>query len=442
MEVPSRVKWMKDLLPEFHVYFTFLKKVARHEFRKTWYKRITTPILEDKDLFKRSIWEWTDVVDKEMYSVIDKRGRELVMRPESTASVMRAYIQADMQSQPQPVHLYYIDPHFRYDRPQKWRYREFWQIWWEVIWEDDPIIDAQSIFRGYNILKDCGLENWLDFKVKINSIGQPKEREKYRELLKDFYSNKTHIICSDCNHRLDSNPMRLLDCKKEDCVILREQAPKISESLKKDSKEHYAKVKRYLDIMEVPYEEDPFLVRWLDYYSHSVWEFVSWESKSQNAFWGGWRYDGLSKAIWHNTEIPGVWFALWVERIIEAMFEKWIQIRDKDKINLYFIQVWDEAKEKVITLALESRKRWINTLTSLWTPSLKTQLKKANRIGAKYVVIIWIMEAKNWKCQVKDMEKWTQIEMKQDEVINYIIGKIGQAELDFYSPSKDFIIKQ
>lgn len=441
MEVPSRVKWMKDLLPDFHKYFTFLKKVARHEFRKTWFKRITTPILEQKELFVRSIWEGTDVVDKEIYNLVDKRGRDLVMKPESTAAVMRAYIQSDMQSQPQPVYLYYIEPHFRYDRPQKGRYREFWQIWGEIIWEDDPILDAQAIFRGYNVLEKSGLDEGKDFKVAINSIWTLKDREKFKQALKDFYENKTNILCHDCKSRLETNPLRLLDCKQEDCTILKAEAPNIQSFFKKDSAEHYVKVKRYLDLMGVKYEENPFLVRGLDYYSHTVWEFVSWEDKSQNAFGGWWRYDWLAKAIGHNSEIPAVWFALWVERIIEAMYAKWIRIRDKDEISLYFIQSWDDAKEVVIPLAIEARKKGINTLTSLWTPSLKNQLKKANRIWARYVAIIGLMEAKNWTCQVKDMEAWTQEEVKQSNLIDYIIWKIGEDNLDFYSPSRDFMVR-
>ena len=439
--MPSRVRWMKDLLPDFHKYFTFLKKVARHEFRKTWFKRITTPVLEKKELFVRSIWEWTDVVDKEMYNVLDKRGRDLVMKPESTAAVMRSYIQSDMQSQPQPVYLYYIEPHFRYDRPQKWRYREFWQIWGEIIWENDPILDAQAIFRWYNILTNAWLEETKDFKVQINSIWTSKDREKFKLSLQDFYENKKHILCEDCKSRLHTNPLRLLDCKKEDCSILKAEAPEITSFFKKDSTEHYAKLKKYLDLMEVPYEENKFLVRWLDYYSHTVWEFVSWETKSQNAYGWGWRYDWLAKAIWHNSEIPAVGFALWVERIIEAMFEKWVRIRDKDDISLYFIQSWDDAKEVVIPLAIEARKRWINTLTSLWTPSLKNQLKKADRIWARYVAIIWMMEAKNWTCQIKDMQAWTQEEVKQSELIDYIISKIWEENLDFYSPARDLMIK-
>lgn len=433
---------MKDFLPDYHRYFAFLKKVSRHELRKNGFRRITTPILEKKELFVNSIGTWTDVVDNEMYDVIDKKGRALVMKPESTAWIMRAYINAWLQELPQPVYFYYIEPNFRYDRPQKGRYREFWQIWAEVIWEEDPILDAQCMAIGYNILKWV----WLTddrFKLKINSIWNHKDRDKFKEALTDFYSNKSHILCDCCKKRLETNVLRILDCKEEDCKILNAEAPVITKFFKKDSKSHYAKVKEYLDIMGVPYEEDNTLVRGLDYYCHTVWEFISTaSSNSQSSLGGGWRYDTLSTAIGADKEVPGVGFALWVERVIEAIFKKWVRIKNKDEINLYFIQLGDEAKKVVLPLSMEARKRWINTLASLWTPSLKEQLKKASKIWARYVVMIWLMEAKNGLCQVKDMEAWTQEEVKQEELIDYIIDKIWEENLDFYSPSKDFIMKK
>lgn len=431
---------MKDVLPEDHKYLTFLKKVARHEFRKNGFKRISTPVLEKKELFVKSIWEGTDVVDKEMFEIIDKKWRSLVMRPECTAWVMRAYINADLQSEPQPVYLYYMEPQFRYDRPQKWRYREFYQIWAEAIWESDPVLDALLILRWYMILNKVGLE-W-DFKIKLNSIWNSKEREKYREALRDFYENKRWVLCKDCQRRMDWNILRLLDCKNEDCQILKAQAPQITKFFKKASKEHYAKVKEYLEIMEVPYEEDHTLVRWLDYYCHSVWEYVSASTTSQNAFWWGGRYDGLAEAIGNKKEIPAVWFALWAERIIEAIQEKWLKIKDKDKISLYFIQLWEEAKKLVLPLAIKARAKWVNTQASLGSPSLKTQLKKANRLNAKYVAIVGIMEARNGVAQVKDMEAWTQEEVKLENLLDYIIEKIWEENLDFYSPSRDWIIEE
>lgn len=438
MEIPKKVRWMQDILPDEQLYTTFLKKVFRHEFRKNWFKRISTPVLEQKALFTSAIWAWTDVIDKEMYNLIDKKGRELVLKPESTAPIMRAYLENDLLSESQPVSLYYIEPHFRYDRPQKWRYRQFYQIWAEVIWELDPIIDAQLIYITYTTLNKIWLK-W-DFKVKLNSIWTLKDRQKYIEELTSFYENKKHLLSEDGLRKLESNPLRLLDTKVEDEKILAEQSPKITDFFKKDSKEHYKKVKEYLDLFWVPYEEDHKLVRWLDYYCHTVWEFVDDSGRSQDAFGWGWRYDALSAKIGHKKEIPAVWFAMWMERLVQALKDKEIKIKDKDKIDLYFIQLWDDAKKAVLPLTIQARESWVNTLASLWTPSLKVQMKKANKINAKFVVIVGIMEAKTWIYQVRDMENGTQEEVKREELIKYIISKIWNEKLDFYCPAKDLVM--
>lgn len=439
MEAIKKVRGMQDILPDAHLYHTFLKKVFRHELRKNGFKRITTPVLEHKELFTGALGSGTDIIDKEMYNLVDRKDRELVLKPESTAPIMRAYIENDMQSEPQPVFLYYVEPHFRYDRPQKGRFRQFFQVGAEIIWEADPILDAQLIYIGYRVLNKIGLE-W-DFKIKINSIGTAKDRQKYLEELTSFYENKKHLLSAEALKKLESNPLRLLDTKVEDEIILANEAPKITKFLKKDSKEHYTKVKEYLDILWVPYEEDHKLVRGLDYYTHTVWEFVDNSGRSQDAFgWGG-RYDMLSKKIWHNDEIPAVWFAMWMERLTDALMDKGIKVKNKDRIDLYFIQLWDEAKKIVLPLTLAAREAGINTLASLGTPSLKAQMKKANRLNARYVVMVWIMEASSGIYQVRDMLLWTQEEVKKDNLIEYVKGKVGQNGLDFYCPAKDFMLK-
>ena len=439
MEVPAKVRGMQDILPDRHNYFTFLKKVFRHEFRKNWFRRITTPILESKEVFTRTVWEGTDIVDKEMYSLVDKKWRELVLKPETTAWVMRAYLQNDMLSHPQPVYLYYVEPHFRYDRPQKWRYRQHYQFWAEIIWELDPILDAQLIYLWYKTFNAIWLE-W-DFKIKINSIWLKKERDKYIDELKAFYEDKKHLLSEDALRKLELNPLRLLDTKIEDEIILADNAPKMTSFLKKKSKEHYTKVKEYLDILEVPYEEDHKLVRWLDYYCHTVWEFVDDSGRSQNSFWWWGRYDGLSKAMWYKEEVPAVGMGIWAERLIEAIQDKWVKIRNKDEIDLYFVQLWDEAKKVVLPLSLEAREKWVNTMVSLWTPSLGTQMKKANRIWAKFVVMVWVMEARNGIFQVRNMIEWTQEEVKKEDLIDYIISKIWEDKLDFYCPVRDLVVE-
>lgn len=440
MEAPKKVRGMQDILPEAHLYHTLLKKVFRHEFRKNGFKRISTPILEHKELFTGALWEGTDIIDKEMYTLTDRKGRELVLKPETTAPVMRAYIENDMQSEPQPVFLYYVEPHFRYDRPQKWRYRQHFQVGAEIIGESDPILDAQLIYIGYKVLNKLGLE-W-DFTVKINSIGTTKDRQKYLDELKAFYENKKHILSEDALRKLETNPLRLLDTKIEDEIILANEAPKITKYLKKESKEHYQKVKEYLDILWVPYQEDHKLVRGLDYYTHTVWEFTGNSGSNQGSF-GGWgRYDLLSKKIGHPEEIPAVGMGMGMERLAEALMEKWIQVKNKDKIDLYFIQLGDEAKKIVLPLTLEAREAGINTLASLGTPSLKAQMKKANRLNARYVVMVWIMEASSGIYQVRDMIEWTQEEVRKENLIEYIKNKVWEDWLDFYCPARDLIVKE
>lgn len=439
MEIPPRVRGMQDIFGEYQRYFTFLKKVARHEFRTNGFTRITTPILEMKSLITHSTGDSSDIVTKEMFDFTDKGGREVVMKPESTPGVMRAYLEY-MMEEPQPVYLYYIEPHFRYDRPQKWRYRQFHQVGAEIIGEEDPILDAKAIYIMAQILDGLGLAG--TYTVKINSLGVAKEREKYLLELQSFFENKKHLLDEVDLARLEKNPLRLLDSKNEDIKELLKIAPKMTDFLKKDSLEFYNKVKEYLDILGVKYVEDHTLVRGLDYYSHTVWELVDGSGRTQDAFGGGGRYDGLAKSIGYKTEVPAVGFAFGAERLIETMIERWVQLRNKDKIHLYIMQLGDEAKKLALPLNIEARRKGLNSLLGLGTPSIKVQLKKANRVGARFVIVIGIMEAKKWVCQLKDMDKWTQIEISLDKVLDAVITEVGTDALSFYHPSRDFIITE
>ncbi|MBC7503464.1 histidine--tRNA ligase [Candidatus Gracilibacteria bacterium] len=437
MEIPPRVRGMQDIFGEYQRYFTFLKKVARHEFRTNGFTRITTPILELKTLITHSTGDGSDIVTKEMFDFTDKGGREVVMKPESTPGVMRAYLE-HMTLEPQPVYLYYIEPHFRYDRPQKGRYRQFHQIGAEIIGEIDPILDAKAIYIMAQILDGLGLAG--TYTVKINSLGIPKEREKYLIELASFFENKKHLLDETDLARLDKNPLRLLDSKNADVKELLKVAPKMIDFLKKDSLEFYTKVKEYLDILGVKYEEDHTLVRGLDYYSHTVWELVDGSGRTQDAFGGGGRYDGLAKSIGYKTEVPAVGFAFGAERLIEAMIERGVQLKNKDKIHLYIMQLGDEAKKLALPLNIEARRKGLNSLLGLGTPSIKVQLKKANRVGARFVIVIGIMEAKKGICQLKDMDKGTQVEISLDQVLDTVIAEVGTDSLSFYHPSRDFII--
>lgn len=437
MELPNRVRGTQDIFGEYQRYFTFLKKLARHEFRTNGFTRISTPILESKELITRSSGASSDVVSKEMYEVIDKGGRELVMKPESTAGVMRAYLDA-MQSEAQPVYLYYIEPHFRYDRPQKGRFRQFHQIGAEIIGEEDPILDAKSIHIMKSLMDAAGLAG--TYKIKINSLGVEKEREKYILELQNFFENKKHLLDETDLNRLATNPLRILDSKNEDVKELLKIAPKITDFLKGDSKKFYDNVKEYLSILGVEFEEDPTLVRGLDYYSHTVWEFVDGSGRTQDAFGGGGRYNTLSQKIGHKKEIPAVGFALGVERLIDAMMSHGVTLKNKDSIHLHIVQLGDDAKKLALPLNLKSREKGLNSLLSLGTPSIKVQLKKANQVGARFVAIIGVMEAKKGVCQLKDMEKGTQEEFALDDVIDFVVNEVGAENLSLYHPSQDWVI--
>lgn len=436
--VPQKVRGMQDIFGEYQRYFNFLKKVARHEFRKNGFTRISTPIVEMQELIVRSAGIGSDVVSKEMYAFQDRKGRELVLKPESTAGVMRAYLE-NFLDEPQPVYLYYIEPHFRYDRPQKGRYRQFHQVGAEIIGEIDPVLDAKMIHIGCSILDNIGLAG--RYKLKINSLGVTKEREKYVQELQSFFEARAHLLDETDLARLRANPLRILDSKNEDVKELLKVAPKMADFLKKESKEFYSKVKAYLDVLGIAYEEDHTLVRGLDYYSHTVWEWVDGSGRTQDAYGGGGRYDDLSKNIGHKESVPAVGFAMGAERLIETLMDTGVKLRNKDAIHLYFIQLGEDATKIILPLSIEARNRGINSMLSLGTPSLKVQMKKANRLGARYVAIVGIMEAKKGICQLKDMLNGTQEELKLSELLDRVVSNIDAKQLDFYSPMKDFVIE-
>jgi len=428
---------MQDIFGEYQRYFSFITKVAEHEFTKNGFNRISTPIVERVELIRRSLGEGTDVVSKEMYTFLDRKDRELVLKPESTAGIMRAYLE-ELLNEPQPVNLFYFEPHFRYERPQKGRYRQFHQLGAEVIGELDPVIDARLIFIGKNILDSIGLKG--QYTIKINSIGVGKEREKFIEELTSFFANKKHLLDETDLRRLETNPLRILDTKNADTKELLKHAPKITDFLKGDSLAFYTKCKEYLNLMNVEFEEDPTLVRGLDYYCHTVWEFVDNSGRSQDALLGGGRYNELAKMIGNKTEVPSSGFASGIERLIDHMIEAGVTLKNVDALDVYFIQLGEEAKKVCLNLSLEARILGLKSLCSLGAVSVKTQLKKANKLEARFVVIVGIMEAKKGVCQLKDMAQGTQTELPIDKLFDLLLEKIGTKNLDFYNPGEEIRI--
>ena len=434
MEVPQKVRGTQDWFGEQQRYYTFIKKVSRHIFRHFGFTRISTPVMEMRDLIVRSVGAHTDVVSKELYEFQDKKGRDLVLKPESTAGVMRAYLENFTQD-PQPVYLFYIEPHFRYDRPQKGRYRQFHQIGSEIIGERDPVLDAENIHMAVKILADCGIGD--KFTLKINTLGNAKEREAYVTELQAFFRGKSHLLDEIDQARVENNPLRILDSKNPDVREILPFAPKLQDFMKKDSIAYYQSVKEYLDILKIKYVEDSTLVRGLDYYCDVVFECVDNSGRTQDSFCGGGRYDDLATSLGSKNPVPAAGFAIGVERLIDAMVEDGLSVLNKDTIDLYFIQVGEEAKKLALPLSIKARDMGLNILASFGSPSMKTQLKKANHLKAKYVAIIGIMEARRGVCQLKNMVKGTQKEIKLDELLEHMVELIGEKNLDFYDPKKE-----
>lgn len=424
-----------DTLPDDHAYFTVIKKVIRHRARQAGFRRISTPAFEYKNLFVRSIGDVSDIIEKELYTFKTKKdGEELALKPEGTASIVRAYIQHGMNQLPQPVELYYIEPFFRHDRPQKGRYRQFHQFGFEVIGESDPGIDAQVIQLAQLIHEDLRIANRL--KLQINTIGCPKCREKYTEQLKDYYIGKERSLCKACVRRLEENPLRLLDCKEEDCQILAENAPKFENEICDDCKDHHKKVLELLNAVGIEYNENRNLVRGLDYYTRTVFEFWDENEGAQNAVGGGGRYDELVGQL-GGTPTAACGYSGGVERVITLMQEENLVAPDKDQIDIFVAQLGFEAKKVAVQLLTDLREEGIHALGALGKASMKDQLGKADKFGVKYALILGEVEVREGKAILRDMHAGTQEVIPLGKAVAQVVRKIGKKNLDTYDPGKE-----
>lgn len=426
-------KGVHDILPKDHEYHTYIKKVVRHRCRQAGFRRITTPIFEYTDVFTRSIGEASDIVSKEMYTFKDRKGRSLTLRPEGTAGVVRSYIQHGMNSLPQPVELYYIEPFFRYDRPQKGRYRQFWQFGLEIIGESDPALDAQIIFLSNKILEDLGIAQL--FTIQLNSIGSSEDRQNYAQTLRDYYYGKERYLSPEDKARLEKNPLRILDSKHEDTVILNQSAPKMEDFLSQESKEYHEELKSYLDELGLEYHDNPHLVRGLDYYTKTVFEFWDRTDGAQNAIGGGGRYDGLMELM-GGQPTPACGFAAGMERIIANMKREKIRVPQKDDLHVFVAQLGGEAKKKCLPLIAELRDNGIKTMGALGKGAIKTQLRLADKFKVPYTVIIGITEVREGTAIVRDMKVGTQKTLPLNKVVSEIIRLIGDENRDMYSPGE------
>lgn len=426
-------KGVHDILPNDHRYYTYIKKVVRHRCRQAGYKRISTPTFEFTEVFTRGIGDSSDIVSKEMYTFQDRKGRSLTLKPEGTAGVARAYIQHGMSQWAQPVELYYIESHYRYDRPQKGRYRQFNQFGFEVIGETDPALDAQIIFTAYQILEDLGIAGL--FTLQLNNIGCEICRPNYINVLRDFYFGKERSLCAQCKYRLEKNPLRLLDCKEEDCQILAQIAPKLPDYLCAECKQFDADLKDFLGELNIKFTQNNGLVRGLDYYAKTVFEFWDKSEGAQNAIGGGGRYDGLIELL-GGPKTPACGFAAGMERIIAAMKREKIRVPDKDVLHVFVAQLGQEAKKKCLPLIVKLREAGVHTMGALGKGAIKTQLRLADKFKVPYTVIIGLTEVREGTAIIRDMRVGTQKTVPMENVVEEVIKRIGEDQLDMYSPGE------
>jgi histidyl-tRNA synthetase len=407
--MPQVLRGMKDILPVEQKFWQRVKSVAEALAQAYGFEFIDTPILEMTSLFVRSAGQQTDVVEKEMFSFIDRGGDNVTLRPEGTASVVRAYVNHGMINQPQPVKLYYIGPMFRYERPQQGRYRQHHQFGVEVFGDENPVLDAEVALLAHLFYKELGINS----VVRINSLGCNECRPKYREDLINYFRSKRSQLCDDCKRRLSKNPLRLLDCKEEGCASLKDDAPQLVDGLDEACKEHLMRVLEYLDDLQVPYVLDPHLVRGFDYYTRTVFELVPEDGDAKTAsLGGGGRYDNLVEQL-GGRPTPACGFGIGLERAILQMKAQGIEPADNNKPEVFVAQLGDNARRKAFALFEELRNAGIRIAGNFTKNSLKAQLEIANRLGAKYTVILGQQEVIDETILVRDMESGMQ------EIIDY-----------------------
>jgi histidyl-tRNA synthetase len=412
----------KDILSPEVEKWQYLEEKIRQHCRTYAYSEVRLPIFEHTELFQRSVGETTDIVQKEMYTFQDRAERWLTLRPEATASTVRAYLENKLYSGPQPVKLYYIGPMFRYDRPQAGRYRQFYQFGIEAIGAQDPAVDAEVILLAMHLFEDLGLHN---LEVHLNSIGCPVCRQAYRKELLTYISRHIQSLCSDCKARYQHNPLRVLDCKNEKCQVIAKGAPDFTAHLCTECSEHFAKVKRYLSRMGIKYQLNPSLVRGLDYYTKTVFEIISHDLGAQATVCGGGRYDGLVEEC-GGPPTPGVGFALGMERLLLTLESAGVTLPERSKLDVFVAAVGPAGEEPALELLYRLRRAGLQADKDYLGRSLKAQMKYANKNGAAYVVILGEEEIRRRAVTVRNMITGEQKEFSLQEVGEALMRERGK----------------
>lgn len=423
--VISMPRGTQDILPGESKKWQYIENKLRMLSNNFCYEEIRTPIFESTELFSRGVGDTTDIVQKEMYTFLDKSDRSLTLRPEGTAGTVRSYIENKLFAETiQPQKLYYIGPMFRYERKQKGRYRQFVQYGVEVIGEESPKIDAEVISLAYNSYIQFGITN---IKVSINSLGNPSERQEYNEALVKHFEPRISEFCSDCQSRLYKNPMRILDCKVDANHELMKSAPRLMDFLGEESKNYFNEVLHHLDNLGVKYEIDYNLVRGLDYYTHTAFEImIDNPAVELKTLCGGGRYNGLVEMLDGPNDKKGIGFALSIERLLLALESEGIELPIKQNIDIYVLSLGDKANDFAMQLTNDLRLAGLQSQNDYFNKKMKAQLKTADRYLASYTVIVGESELENNEVIIKDMKKFTQENVKIEKIKEYILEKMEE----------------
>ena len=411
-EINRAVKGTNDILPSDSHNWQFVEGKMLEVASLYGFKEIRVPVFEHTEVFLRSVGDTTDVVQKEMYTFDDKGGRSITLRPELTAGVIRSAIEKGIVNGALPAKVCYIGGCYRYEKPQAGRLREFHQFGVECMGAKEPSADAEVIALGKQVLSSVGIEK---ISLEINSIGCPECRKEYHKALKEYFSANIDDLCGTCKERLDRNPMRILDCKSPVCSGIAEKAPVVLDYLCDDCREHFEQVKAHLTAQGIEYTVNPHIVRGLDYYTRTVFEFVSGDIGAQSTVCGGGRYDGLISQM-GGPAVPSLGFGMGIERLMLVLKNQGAELPDAPTTDIYIATMGEKAQLKATALCAELRQEGYKAQTDICARGLKAQMKYADKIGAKFTVVLGDDEIENGTAKLKDMKEGTIREIKLDEL--------------------------
>lgn len=418
---------MHDILPDEAPRWRALEALIRDFAARYGYREIRTPPVEHTEIFQRTAGETSDIVEREMYTLTDRGGRSLTLRPEGTAGVVRAYLEHGMASWPQPVRLYYIAPMFRYDRPQKGRYRMHLQFGAEAIGTASAAADVEVLSLPIRLIQSLGL---TEVKVRLNSIGDQVCRPEYVRILKEYFQPHREELCEDCQRRLEVNPLRILECKQPHCHEIAQRAPLMRDYLCDACRTHFDEVKRLFTLLEIAYVEDPFIVRGLDYYTRTAAEIHSGRlGGAQHQVLGGGRYDGLAEQL-GGPPTPGVGFGLGLERLLLVLQAEDLIIPSAtpdDALDVFVASVGEQAQRMAFHLLDRLRALGVSAIGEMMDRSLRAQMKLADRLGTRFAVIIGEQELASQRAGVRDMKSGEQQDVALGDIPPHLLQRVRGA---------------